>query len=113
MAKANVNDRASLERAYPRDAFAEDSARNVATSDLLRRGVRIDSAPDAEGRFELERVKRHAGEPETPYFLAPLHSAEELSESGPHGGARQASPPRPRIGYEQFLDDIVAAARRF
>jgi hypothetical protein len=91
MTKVNANDRATLEGAYPADIFASDAARNEQVSAALRYGVRIGSAPDAAGWFELERTARHTGEPETAHFLAPT----------------QAS------GHGQFLDDIVAAAHRF
>jgi hypothetical protein len=89
MAKVNANDRATLEQAYPADGFATDAARNEAPG-VVQRGLRIGSAPDTTGDFELERASRHAGEPETPTFLVPSRGQE----------------------YGQFLDDVVAAARR-
>ncbi|MFZ2003540.1 MAG: hypothetical protein WB697_10885 [Stellaceae bacterium] len=87
----NANDRETLEQAYPAEAFASDAAQNEPAAATLHRGVRIGSAPDAAGWFELEPATRHAGEPETPNFLAPAQAAR----------------------HAQFLDDIVAAARRF
>lgn len=113
MAKVNVKDRDSLERAYPADAFASDAAQNGLAPNQLVHGVRIGSAPDKDGGFELERAMRHAGEPETPHFLAPSRRAEELVERGHHQAAQQVAEPRPDRGYAQFLDDIVAAAKRF
>jgi hypothetical protein len=95
MAKVNVNDRTSLEQAYPADAFASDAAQNEVPS-AVQHGARIGSAPDADGCFELERASRHAGEPETPNFLAPA-----LAETQQPGG------------YSRFLDGIVAAAEQF
>jgi len=94
MSKVNANDRGTLERAYPRDAFASDAARNEAPN-AVQYGVRVGSAPDESGCFELERANRHAGEPETPYFLVP------------------ALAPASGRDYAQFLDDIIAAAKRF
>jgi len=96
MVKVNANDRGSLESAYPKDAFAGDAARNEVPSEIVR-GVRVGSAPDGDGWFELDIATRHAGEPETPYFLAPARAGETEAHSG----------------YAQFLDDIVAAAGRF
>jgi hypothetical protein len=95
MAKVNANDRSTLERTYPEDAFKSDAAQNEKVPNAVRHGVRIGSAPDSEGCFELERATRHAGEPETPTFLAPAQAVV------------------PEQGYVQFLDDIVAAAERF
>ena len=112
MTKVNANDRATLEQAYPAGAFAQDAARNE-TPSALQSGVRIGSAPDDEGWFELERAARHAGEPETPHFLAPARLVEELVERGHDRAARQVATPDPARGYVQFLDDIVDAARRF
>ncbi|HZK88602.1 MAG TPA: hypothetical protein VFC56_00495 [Stellaceae bacterium] len=95
MAKVNVNDRNSLERVYPREAFAGDAVQNDKVPNELRHGVRIDSAPDESGCFVMERATRHAGEPPTPNFLVPARAAD------------------PERGYQQFLDDIAAAAERF
>jgi len=75
MTKVNANDRSTLERTYPEDAFKSDAAQNERVPNAVRHGVRIGSAPDAEGYFELERAARHAGEPETPTFPAPTRAA--------------------------------------
>jgi hypothetical protein len=96
MTVANIDDRASLERAYPEGSFASDAAQNELVPNTVLHGVRIGSAPDDSGCFELERASRHVGEPETPHFLAPAQ--EGLADR--------------RRGYDQFLDDIVAAAKR-
>lgn len=112
MGKANINDRASLEHVYPAETFASDAAWNE-RPDAVQRGVRIGSAPDEEGWFELEPAARHAGEPQTPHFLAPARRAEELIERGDHGAEDQISAPQPATGYTEFLDDIIAAAKRF
>jgi hypothetical protein len=95
MPTVNVNDRASLERAYPEDAFANDAAQNELVSNQSLRGVRVESAPDDDGSFALERAARNAGEPATPDFLTPVRRSE-----------------KPRHGYQSFLDDIVEAAKR-
>ncbi|HWD57753.1 MAG TPA: hypothetical protein VG308_05720 [Stellaceae bacterium] len=111
MAKVNANDRATLERAYPADAFASDAARNERSTEQLMHGVRIGSAPGSAGWFELERAARHAGEPETPHFLSPIRRREELTDQGQVPS--QVAAPQPDDGYNRFLDDIVAAAWRF
>lgn len=111
MAKVNANDRASLEAAYSPEAFANDTARNEGSTGALVHGVRIASAPDADGWFALEPATRHAGEPETAYFLAPVRRREELIDQG--RAPSLEAPPRPAAGYSRFLDDIVATARRF
>jgi hypothetical protein len=94
-AYADINDRSSLELVFPEAAFVADATRN-GLPNPVRYGVRIDSAPDTDGRFELARTARHVGEPESPDFLAPVRRDDQ-----------------PRRGYDQFLDDIVTAATRF
>ena len=95
MATVNANDRSSLERVYPEDAFANDAAQNERVPNELLRGVLISSAPDASGYFGVDRATRHVGEPETPHFLAPARRDEELTDEGDHRAPRQVAPPRP------------------
>jgi hypothetical protein len=101
---ANINDRGSIERVYPPDAFARDAAENDRHRVELLKGVRIASAPDEAGNFALEPATQYTGEvPGTP-FLAPFHrrTAEEDAPDDP----------APRHGYGRFIDDIIEAARR-
>lgn len=102
--QANINDRRSIERVYPPDAFARDAAENDRHRVELLKGVRIASAPDESGNFALEPATQYAGEvPGTP-FLAPFHrrTAEECADDDPD----------PRHGYDAFIDDIIEAAHR-
>ncbi len=101
MAKANIDDRAALQRIYPAEAFAADAAQNDLPSSTVLKGVRVLSAPDAAGEFELEPGSRQVGEAAAAPFLEPHRRA------GVQPGAD------PRAGYEQFLDDVVEAARQF
>lgn len=111
MAKVNANDRKTLEQAYPAEAFATDAARNQRSTEPLVHGVRVGSAPDDAGWFELEVATRHAGEPPTPYFLAPNRRRAELTDQGE--AISQEAAPKPQDGYVGFLDDIVGAAKSF
>jgi hypothetical protein len=63
--------------------------------------VRILSAPDAAGAFDLEPAVQQVGEMPSATFLAPYRREDRLGPS-----------PRtdPCDGYERFLDDIIAAA---
>jgi hypothetical protein len=110
MAKVNINDRRSLERAYPRNAFAGDAAHNARGSVEVVNGVRIASAPDATGCFDVEPASRHIGEPPSPYFLSPVRRTTELVDAG--HAPRQVASPQPDDGYEQFLDAVMEAAQR-
>src|SRR5438874_11265606 len=103
MAKANINDRSSIERVYPPDAFAVDAADNgKQPGNQVLHGIRIISAPDAEGMFELERASRQVGEAGGAMFLAPFRRDP--------GRDFAATASDPAAGYDGFIDEIVAAA---
>jgi hypothetical protein len=104
MANANINDRQSIERVYSPDAFARDAAENDRTGVELLHGVRIGSAPDQAGEFEIEPAARHAGEVPGAVFLAPFHRATPNEH---------AVDPDPQHGYGAFIAAIIEAARRF
>lgn len=108
MARANIHDRGSLERAYPPEAFAGDAAENGRTETGLRKGVRIMSAPDAAGDFSLERASQQIGEIPGAVFLAP----HRLINAGQDVPAAETARPDPQEGYAGFLAEIVAAAQR-
>jgi hypothetical protein len=103
-AQANLNDRRSIERIYSPDAFARDAAENDRHRIEVLKGVRIASAPDADGNFALEPAAQYAGEVPGALFLAPFHrrTAEEFASDDPD----------PRHGYDAFIDGIIEAARR-
>ena len=119
MATADINDRSSLEQIYPREAFAADAAGNEKVPQEVLRGVRIRSAPDETGRFEIEPAAQHVGEASQvgqqtgSLFLAPFHQTDELVDRGRYSTPQQNSAAAPAAGYESFLDDIVTAARNF
>ena len=54
--------RKSIEGIYPPDAFAGDASENDRTRIEMLKGVRIASAPDEAGDFEMEPAVHHAGE---------------------------------------------------
>ena len=101
---ANINDRGSIARIYPPDAFARDAAGNDRQPIEILNGVRIASAPDADGNFALERASHHAGEAPNALFLATFHRRT--------AGERGGDGPDPRRGYEAFIDEIIDAAQR-
>jgi hypothetical protein len=105
VAKANIHDRRSIERVYPPDAFAHDAAENDRHRVEVMHGVRIGSAPDKSGDFEIEPAARHAGEVPGAVFLAPFHRATP-TEHAP-------ADPDPHHGYDGFINEIIDAAERF
>lgn len=101
MAKAKIDDLSQLRRIYPPEAFAADAAQNDLPSSAILKGVRILSAPDAAGEFELEPASRQIGEAAAAPFLAPHRRQSDRPDAAS------------RAGYEQFLQDIADTARRF
>jgi hypothetical protein len=101
MPKTNIHRRSTLEEVYPPDAFASDAAQNDRVPNTILSGVRILSAPDAAGDFDLERATQQTGEATSASFLAPNRPTTASAD------------PDPRAGYDAFLSDIVATAQRF
>ena len=83
--QANINDRQSIERLYPPDAFARDAAENDRHRIEILKGVRIASAPDGDGNFALEPAAQYAGE-------VPRHAVSRAVPSPHRGGARRRRP---------------------
>ena len=102
--RANINDRQSIERLYPPDAFARDAAENDRQRVEILKGVRVASAPDDDGNFVLEPAAHHAGEVPDAVFLAPF----PLRTPERHA----AADPDPHHGYDAFIDEIIEAAQR-
>jgi hypothetical protein len=113
MPKANIHLRNTLEAVYPPDAFAADAAQNGRTATTVMSGVRILSAPDADGDFDLERAAQQVGEATPPTFLAPHRREDRTVDAGRDSPTTMSADPDPRAGYEAFLADIITAALRF
>lgn len=124
---ANANDRASVERVYPIGEFSVDAAANAKQpANELLRGVRVLSAPDEAGAFEIERWTKHVGEVHGEAFFAAdrtlcgLHVFAALYQplAGSPGAlamSRTGQPyavanPDPREESQTFIDGIIAAA---
>ena len=112
MSKANIHHPQSLEAAYPPDAFASDAAQNGRSEGQRVSGVRILSAPDADGNFKLERATQQVGEATSPAFLAPHRRADRLADAGRDSATPDSAEPSPRQDYNRFLDDIATAPQR-
>jgi hypothetical protein len=117
MASARLDDRTSLSAAYPREQFERDAARNADIKTEVLSGVLLLSAPDAAGRFELDRATRHVGEVapsgETRFLYPVLGDAQGgLGGQRPgYGNEERAGGERPTPDYEAFLDRLAEAAR--
>jgi hypothetical protein len=113
MPKANINRRGTLEAIYSPETFASDAAQNGRVPSTMLHGVRILSAPDAAGDFELERATQQVGEAVSAGFLTPHRREDRTVDAGRDSPTPAAVDPNPQAGYAAFLDDIIAAAQRF
>jgi hypothetical protein len=91
------------------DAFAQDAARNGQVTNQVVLGIRILSAPNAAGNFEIERAGQQVGEAVPPTFLAPHRREERTINAGCGSPVAQSAEPDPQEGYQAFL----AAAQPF
>jgi hypothetical protein len=117
MASAKLDDRASLSAAYPREQFERDAARNADIKTEVLSGVVLLSAPDATGRFQLDRATRHVGEVAPSgdtLFLYPVLGDAQGGLGGTRPGYGNEEPDRsarPSPDYDGFLDRVASAAR--
>jgi hypothetical protein len=114
---ANINDRTSIQKIYPMGAWEQDGSRNTQGNASIVYGVKILSAPDTGGAFELVRASQHVAEndPESDeVFLTPIEpGAAEAVEGSTYSGGVQPSGHQHQGGdYESFVDEIIAAARK-
>jgi hypothetical protein len=119
MAKANVNDRQSIYRAYPRGQFEQDVGVNARAAGAVFRGVKILSQPDGQGNFEISAVAQHVGEGDPQgdsVFLAPQRD-ERLDPGGAVAAQQTAAlapadlVPDQSDRYEAFVDRIMSTAK--
>jgi hypothetical protein len=119
MSSANINDRSSVERLYPRDAFERDAGENARGKAPVLKGVRILSAPDAAGSFELTPATQHTGEMDAEgdsVFLVAYVGDESaaLHQTTDYGGAEEKGDALKKVqshgGYESFIDRVLATA---
>lgn len=113
---ANINDRTSIQKIYPMAAWEQDGSRNAQSNAAIVYGVKILSAPDDKGSFELVRMSQHVAEndPESDQiFLTPFESgAAEAVEGATYSGGVQPPGYQHSDGdYESFVDAILEAAR--
>jgi hypothetical protein len=120
MSIANLNDRATIERIYPREAFEADAANNSRGKALVLEGLLIASQPSPSGEFQLIRKRHHIGEndPEgDTLFLAPYLGEDyaALHESPDYGGPEEKPGGLGAVkrgpDYEAFIERIVETAR--
>jgi hypothetical protein len=116
MKAANINDRASIERIYPRAVFEREAQANTRAKASVLYGVRIHSMPDESGAFQLIRASHHVGEDERQsgsVFLCPFAQETPFVERGNDYGAvtQRRDAGVVRGDYDGFVDKIIETAR--
>lgn len=120
MQVANVNDAGSVEKLYSKADFETDARLNAQDKAVVHHGLKILTAPDANGDFTLIRANQHVGEEHAPVhsvFVSPFLEASEygrfIQDGTDYGGpVEPASPPRdPADPYRSFIEDVLLAAR--
>jgi hypothetical protein len=96
MATANIHNRSSIELIYSPEEFDRDSVENDRPGIDVLKGVRVLSAPDEHGNFELASAAKHIAEAGDSIFLVPYRSGQSDSEKA----------------YHLFVRDIIEAAQR-
>ena len=117
MAKANINDRTSIEKIYGADLWERDATRNAQGSASIVHGVKILSEPDNEGSFELAPASQHVGEgdPEGDSLFIPAFEADAaaaVSGSTYAGGVSPTENGNNGSDYSSFIDGVIEAARK-
>ncbi len=114
--RANLHDRSSIERIYPRAVFERDANANARAKASVLSGVHISSAPDDSSEFDLARASRHVGEDAAPggaVFLWPVAQAASAHNDDYPADAASSKPVGPkRSAYDAFIDRIIETARR-
>lgn len=117
MTTARIDDRASLERIYPREAFDNDARENARANNSVIHGMRVLSAPDSSGAFGVARARQHVGEgdPEgDTVFLAPALSGSQVGSGAGDGSGQEAGGDPVRSagsGYDEFIETVLRVAR--
>lgn len=117
MAKANINDRASIEKIYSVNAWERDATRNAQGSAAVIHGVNILSAPDASGTFDLDPASQHVGErdPEGDSIFLPAFEADAaaaVAGSTYSGGLSPTANENNTGDYQSFIDMVIERARK-
>ncbi len=117
MARANINDRSTIENLYPKSEFDQEAAGNSRGKAAIIKGLKILSAPDAQGEIELARASQHVGEsaPDTDsIFVAAYRAGASIADNGTAYESSTAPTSDNRdegADYRNFIDEVLEKAR--
>lgn len=116
MAKANVNDRSSIEQVYDQSVFEHDAARNARGESAVIHGLNILSGPDGNGIVEIARASRHIAErdPEGDSVFLAAYRARATEDANAYAGS--ISPGMDGVEdesvyYGRFITEVMETVR--
>ena len=117
MSEANLRDRKSVERLYPREAHDQDAAENARPKATVHHGVQIDPSPGNSASLTLVRTSRQVGEAEASQdavFLYPVRVQEGEASTGYAAPSEGSVRPDQRDldAYEAFVSRIIQVAEQ-
>jgi hypothetical protein len=119
MQSVNINQRETLESYYPLDSFVHDANQNARGKADVMHGLRILSAPDADGVFKVSKAHHNVAEDASPEDTLFLYSVRDDDNNFFDKGEADASkaihakdhPVDPSDLYRDFIDRVIEAAR--
>jgi hypothetical protein len=119
MQSVNINQRETIESYYPLDSFVHDASQNARGKAAVMHGLRILSAPDGNGAFNVTKAHHNVAEHSGNYDALFLYSVRDDDDSWFDKGeadafkAVHAKDHQVDVSdlYRGFIDRVIETAR--
>jgi hypothetical protein len=119
MQSVNINQRETIESYYPLDSFVHDANQNGRGKSAVMHGLRILSAPDADGVFKITKAQHNVAEDAANHNALFLYSVRDDDNNWFDKGEADASkavhvkkhPVEISDLYRDFIDHVIETAR--
>jgi hypothetical protein len=119
MQSVNINQRDTIESYYPLDSFVHDASQNARGKALVMHGLRILSAPDADGTFKVSKGQHNVAEDDDNHDALFLYSVRDDDnnwfDKGEADASKAVHPKEHPVDvsdlYRSFIDRVIEAAR--
>ena len=119
MQSVNINQRDTIESYYPLDSFVHDANQNARGKAMVMHGLRIVSAPDADGTFKVTKGQHNVAEDDANHDALFLYSVRDDDNNWFDKGEADASkavhakehPVDVSELYRGFIDRVIETAR--
>jgi hypothetical protein len=119
MQSVNINQRETIESYYPLDSFVHDANQNARGKAAVMHGLRILSAPDADGVFKVSKTHHNVAEDashEDTLFLYSVRDDDNNWFDGDEADASKAVRAKDNAVdtselYRGFIDRVIETAR--